>query len=293
MVAFKNSVVFSIVVPSGATTGQRIVIDGVAGVIDIYDSSNNLVAQMGNGIPLIINEGSFQMSIQPNAGGGGWPGIQWTQIGSLNQAYLNVVSSPNNVPELGLNSGLSADPTQKRSILFLQEDNIDLMIKDNANNTYGWINLHSAPAPTIELNLSKFFTMELWVQGDPQSYAVLGVANETWHAMPYNANWGNLGSPWGNGEYIRTALGTVRFSGAAQWLNGVTAAPVPIFTLPVGYRPNRMLHIAVPSMPAVAITPQMETLEILTSGVVQLTNYPAGGPVTPISFENVEFSVNN
>jgi len=126
-------------------------------------------------------------------------------------------------------------------------------------------------------------------------YAVAGVA-EVWHAILPQANWAAVGAPWGDPKYLKTATGTVRFSGAISWTDGVTAAPVSIFTLPVGYRPNRRVRMPVIVMTGDGVTPQVEGLTVQgpadpTPGLVQLTNYPAGGPNTPITLEGLEFDL--
>lgn len=52
----------SLVLPYGATTGTRIVLDGVNGVIQVYDTTNTLIAQIdGNGITSLNSFGDSTM----------------------------------------------------------------------------------------------------------------------------------------------------------------------------------------------------------------------------------------
>src|SRR4051812_46618113 len=43
-----NTNVDTLVIPTGATTGARIVLDGVTGVITVYDASNNVSAEISS-----------------------------------------------------------------------------------------------------------------------------------------------------------------------------------------------------------------------------------------------------
>lgn len=68
MVAFQNPIVYYLTIPSGATSGERIVIDGINGVIDVYNSANVLIAQIGNGAGLTLNSGTYTMQLSINSG---------------------------------------------------------------------------------------------------------------------------------------------------------------------------------------------------------------------------------
>lgn len=45
--AWSNDSISTLVIPTGATTGARVVIDGTTGLISVYNSSNQLVGQWG------------------------------------------------------------------------------------------------------------------------------------------------------------------------------------------------------------------------------------------------------
>lgn len=121
-----------------------------------------------------------------------------------------------------------------------------------------------------------------------EKWHFIGTAGEPTFA---SVNWANHGAPWGNLAFQKTPLGKVAFSGLIDWTAAATPAPVAIFTLPTGYRPNRQLHIAALSSPGAAVNPTTENLEITTAGVVSISNF-AAGPNTPLSFDGVEFYLN-
>jgi hypothetical protein len=136
--------------------------------------------------------------------------------------------------------------------------------------------------------------MDMLIQGELK-YSAPGALNwgEVWHAFAFSANWANLGAPWSNAAYRKSNGGTVELSGSIQWTDGVAAAPVQITTLPAGYRPAAQKHLITSTMPGPAATPQIETIEVRTDGTMWLTNYPAGGPNTPITLEGLWFPLGN
>lgn len=126
--------------------------------------------------------------------------------------------------------------------------------------------------------------------GDPSTLAA-----ETWHALPFAANWANQGGAFGNGAYKRMPDGTVRFSGAIAWTAAASNAPVQVCTaLPAAYRPITDKRCFVMSMPADTVTPQLETLDIRTDGTVWITSFANGtGPITPITLDAVSYPLDH
>lgn len=102
-------------------TGKRIVIDGIKGVIDIFNAIGTLIAELGNGIPLTIVEGNITYTLTQDAAGDGIPGMRWTNTVSGKFAFLNAVSDGSGSPQIGINSGFYTDSLgrQARSRLFL------------------------------------------------------------------------------------------------------------------------------------------------------------------------------
>lgn len=122
------------------------------------------------------------------------------------------------------------------------------------------------------------------------SYAQPGTTlPESWHVPALNANWATTpGYP--PLQYKRTPDGRVTFAGSCQWNSVASGPPVTIFTLPAGYRPNAPKELITRVMPAATSTPNVEGIQVLTDGTVQITNYAAGtGPGTPITFDDLSF----
>lgn len=122
MVAFKNTIIYFLVIPSGKTTGQRIVLDGIAGTISVYDSTNTLISQMGAGVPLTIFEGNVTYTVKPNVNGDGKPGMQWDTAGG--DAFLNILQGGSGPPGIGINGGayINAFGHGARRVLLLDND---------------------------------------------------------------------------------------------------------------------------------------------------------------------------
>lgn len=152
----------------------------------------------------------------------------------------------------------------------------------------------NAHPPIMRTRSAAGVDMDFVHQGEIK-YGAPGINNygETWHAFNFAASWANLGGAWSNAAYRKSNGGTVELTGAIQWLGAATAAPVQITTLPVGYRPPAMKHLITATMPAPASTPQIESIEVRADGTVWLTNYPAGGPNTPITLEGLWFPLGN
>lgn len=114
---------------------------------------------------------------------------------------------------------------------------------------------------------------------------------DTWHPLSLASNWAWAGASFGTTpQYRLDPDGKVSLTGAIAWQDGVTAPTVAVATLPVGYRPNNLRQMAVPTLSATATTPPtMEILSVNTSGVIGLGNYAAGGPFSPISLDNISF----
>ena len=58
-----NDLIITFVVPSNATTGARIVLDGLTGLFQVYDSLNRVVVQMGNASPVLLVRGAAASNV--------------------------------------------------------------------------------------------------------------------------------------------------------------------------------------------------------------------------------------
>lgn len=133
-----------------------------------------------------------------------------------------------------------------------------------------------------------------WLHRGMLKYWRSGGWAETWHQVgdvgepAFAAGWSNLGAPFGNAKFMRTATGKIALSGVVQHPAAV-AAPSTIFTLPAGYRPNRSVPRSVTAIGSDGAVQAQEVLVINSAGNVNLTSWTGTGIVTPISLETVEF----
>lgn len=283
---FDSPIISTFTIPSGATSGQRIVFDGVNGVILVYNAANVLVESVA------FANGTDSTGQNYVAGFGSYDSTDHKHYSQLfNGALVLNIDNPPEVIGAIVQALMSQGPSADQPGLLLTSPSNDGV--SAALELFGG-NVAATEAPYARFGLNgAAVDMDVTIGGQlkysPSSS--LGAGPEMWHNILPVANWTNLGVPWGDPKFTRTAVGTVRLSGALVWSGVVTAAPVTVFTLPVGYRPNRQLHLTTYTMPVPAVTPQAQTIEITTAGVVSLTNYPAGGPITPITIEGLEFDL--
>lgn len=224
MVAFKNPIIYYLVIPSGATTGTRIILDGVNGFILVYDASNNLVAslsgkmgtdQYGNTIypgvgaydypttktlvQLINGEVSFVFTDSAVVGHGGAVYTRNPHASGGVTAFTALVSPSTHSPPVKSYvscDGTSSDGTIPASVSIFSDDGADIVVK---------INGHTA-------------------------YAISGVA-EGWHNITLQNSWvTDLSTP----QYKRLDNGYIVFRGSMK--NGTTTDGTVLFNMPVGYR---------------------------------------------------------
>jgi hypothetical protein len=295
VVAFPTSVIFYLTIPTNATTGQRIVLDGINGAILVYDSLNDLIASVASG-PGTDTAGNPWV-----AGFTSYNGSAHSNYAQLFNGELTL-NTPLDTVAGGVvvvdNNGPNGDQpeTQVFSPAYsgFPQPNAAYVQLFGANATDSeapYVRIGARGGPASDMNV--LISGQL-VYSSPSS---LGNGPEIWHQVgnagepAFNANWSNTGAPWGNLKFTRTANNTVKLTGVVQWGDGAVAAPQTIFTLPVGYRPNRQIMQPIIVLAANASTPQVESIVVTTAGLVQLTCYPAGGPNTPITLEGFEFDL--
>lgn len=285
MVAFNNQVIQYLVIPSGATSGARIVIDGINGVILVYDSNNALIASVA---PSPGTDPTGQIWV---AGFGAYDDPTHMNYSQLYNGDL-FLNTPLDSAAGGTGVEDSRGPVANQPVTHVFSPAYTGTPQPIAAfvDLFGG-NVAQTRDPYVRLSMAGFSNdMNVLVAGQ-MLYSLPGNPNngpETWHQPALNANWTNTGGTFGNFAYRRNVMGGVDFTGMIQWGAAATPAPDPVFTLPAGYRPNRTVHLAILSSPAAATNPTTETVEITTGGVVQITNY-ASGPNTPLSFEGLSF----
>jgi hypothetical protein len=286
----------TIILGNGST--NTIILDNTRDALFVYDQFGKLVASVapGSGVDSLGNHYFAGLSsYDGNAGGvsstlvAGFLAINNGDTSGFPQSFRIIVEPAVGGPSNDQPYAVITSPTQN-GVPTPITSQIEMFGEDAAENR----------APFIRVRQEGIITkMNMLVQGEVK-YSKPGAANwdETWHPLVMGASWGNLGAPWGNAAYRMSNGGTVELSGAIQWLAGVTAAPVQITNavggaLPADYRPVSQKHLVTMTMPAPGATPQIESIEVRTDGTLWLTNYPAGGPNTPISLDGAWFVLGN
>lgn len=119
---------------------------------------------------------------------------------------------------------------------------------------------------------------------------------DPWHEVggsngpPFNTNWTNFGTPFGSVGYRRTLDGHLEMSGMADF--GSTAvAPNLVFTLPEGWRPDRLINLITSNNPSATTTPTPRGIQINTDGEVFVVHYAGTIDPGPISFDGIYFAL--
>jgi hypothetical protein len=275
----------------GNGTTNTIVLDNTLDAILVYDSSGHLIASVSPSGGTDSFGNVFQAGVVSYQGGN-------VKIYSqLIAGYLAIATGDTNGDAFQIfTSGAVGGPNsdQPYAVLISPADSGIPTPITSQIEMYGE-DAAQAREPFIRSRQAGLLVDMDWLHQGEIKYSAPGALNygETWHAMALNANWAALGAPWGTPAYRKTPIGTVQFSGAVQWTDGVAGAPQQITTLPAGYRPPSQKHVFTMTMPGPAATPQLESLEVRTDGTVWLTNYPAGGPNTPITLDGAWFVLGN
>lgn len=244
----------TLVLPFGVTTGQRIVIDGVNGRIEFYDSTNTRVGVLDtDGITWSAADGSI-IDVDPTGTYGG------AEIDITPPTVSGVTWVP------GVILGVDFDATQKYPVLVLESPNatgkdfseIHLIGEGQTDATdYIWLGGDK---------VTSFGGIHA-IDPDPStSY----FAPEPWHTPTYGNNW-----TAGSGAALQyrklvSPANSVQLCGSIHSPNPFVS--VGVFTLPVGYRPAGTQYLLATRDTAVATQ-----LKINTSGVVSLENNTTTG----------------
>ena len=99
------------------------------------------------------------------------------------------------------------------------------IIQDSSGNTF--LNCQTGAFITFRVNNSSKMTLASTGIFDASD------AQEAWSTPSYAGNWGDYGSGWEGGGYVKDSMGFVHLRGLIK----ATGAGDTIFTLPTGYRP--------------------------------------------------------
>lgn len=277
-----------------------------SGEIDVVDGSNRVIMKMNSvGLLVFDTAGNIIGSIAPTAATVNGQEVV-SGIGSYDrtlshvQAQLNggaLFFEPRNntinvSAELGIvnPNGITTQAAQ----LFMESpttnpDSVSTVVSLFGNSADGTSQTAQIQIGRSDLNPAKVVIQGELVYGSPSSLNY--VTPETWHVPVLNANWGTTAG-YPPLQYRRNASGGVDFAGVTQWNASATAAPLTIFTLPAGYRPNFTRELSVRNMPASGTAPTVQGIQVLTTGDVVITDYVAAtGPMTPVTFDDVSFAL--
>jgi hypothetical protein len=253
--SWSNTYQSSLTIPTGATTGARIVIDGVTGLISVYNSSNLLVDTIGGSFGDIISYATgltLDVALSEGSIEFGTSSSGFTGAGSLTGDLLSGGG-------LLLSTG-TGDATH--------DDALELVFRaGDTGQTTG-----SSTAPKVIVGDAALSSAaDVWVTGSVIAADVATQSAETWHAPSFGANWAN--GPSGGTvqlvQYRRDCQDNLVIVGTCHTTSAAPAAT--LFTLPAGYRPT--IEQRLPTVINTAGTITIRLMQILSSGAVQV--FPA------------------
>lgn len=281
-------------VPYGATSGPRIVVDGVNGVIVVYDALGNPAESISpvaiapsvtypNGLDAGFASYNDSGALVAQLGSSGLSVLSGTQgveiiaslLGLVQQNFVTGLSfegSPAAIQVQEVGGGgtgtlgwalFSAATTTGNS----EQTSVQVSSpsQDGTVRAYGQLSYFSAAGS--EFDYVKWTNTGANVTGtitgiQPGSNPAVA---DTWHNFPFNTNWSN--SPGKPVQYIRMGDGTALIKGWPAF-SGTLSSGAIIGTLPTGYRPPSQIHLEM--VPIAFAAPATVQCQIDTSGNVQL-----------------------
>ncbi len=242
-----------IVLPYGATSGKRIVIDADNGVIYCYDEFDNLVIALGPD-----DLGTQAIRVRDADG---------NQIAMLVDSvlYLPILDFTAYVGGLGLTSQLYASA-------------------DGVAGSTARVELHAqsqGPGAGANANLwIRSGSNDLTRRAEIAVDAPITVDGESWHAAALQGGWSTVGvtaffAPgYRKGPDNRTELRGVM-------ANGATAAGTTVFNVPAAYRPTKRVQLPVTLNAGTTLTGVVQVMEIgaANAGDVKIYGVPAANAV--------------
>lgn len=291
MVAFQNPVIQTITIPSGATTGTRIVIDGVNGTINVYDMNNVLVGQWraSDAVMMFQNDAmTGKMEFHPSGlpSYGVYPGIYFfaanTPGGYAGAAYIQANPDVNNSPQIGINSGQYIDTSGlhgARGRLFMQDHvsslaQIDVSTQSEIGGAFESTDTTATihyTDPTTGTQIRPFYVTHVGNSNCDQP-----ILNDSWQNVVFSNGWGNAGGFSAVQARIDTS-GYLRLRGNAS--GGTLTDGTVMFTLPAGYAP--VSTNVLPAAVTASVNPtQLSRVIVNSSGTVQVFGVNFAGFLT-------------
>lgn len=268
----------TLVLPYGTTTGQRIVLDGVNGEIDAYNSSNVKSIQIGPG-PIIDVNGTGVISI--------------LDPGTNKELDLMVQGGSGNTPEIMM-SGHGTFGTGSMSAVIQMDDLGDQVFRffmgqrgqdDSRASINQWdiaATRNTLKMHGYDVDLSTATTGWIYDGTAPGAIrALIGDTPETWHNATKQNGWVNRtgATAYDIVGYRKLPIGNVQLRGSCQ--SGTGTNGTIVFNLPAGYRPANHKTIVMQS-DAVAGGAH---IDVSPNGDVTIFGTGAG----PLYFDGVQF----
>lgn len=216
--------------PSGATTGARIFLDGTAGTILVYDANNVLIASIA---PMNTNDAAGNTVLQgiTDYGQGG----QFARL-LENALQLGFIGAPDTVAygEIQAGSTSIAEFTSPRSTGWPVPVTLTLASGATGSTT-----------GTAGYPLAKIQDADLMVAGGTVIPGIevpfQGITPETWHRPTLSAGWApgsTAAARYADIRYRLTGLDSVHICGALHSTVARAAGPYGLFTLTGAYVPK-------------------------------------------------------
>jgi hypothetical protein len=260
-----------LVLPFGATTGARLILDGVNGRIEVYDANNDLVMYVDGTAGIMVPVPGDPTSFVQVWRDGNDPEFRVeTPDGHI------AITSTANEPELFFHSEFLDDTFR----IFTGSNGLSFVSNDNDTASFG---LHTGHGVVFATASSSSNAYEV-LYDEQDGFFKLGQSSPwdtyDWEAPGLPVGWTTMAaSPLG---YKIFPDGMVRLRGAVTAPAGVPADATTVFTLPALYRPTQ--DVLVPISHYGTGTPGR--CYILPTGQVQLYSAPNNLP----AFDTVSFS---
>lgn len=231
----------TLTLPAGVTSGQRIVLDGINGLILVYDANNDLIAYMAprSGVEPGGKPYDIGMGIIPRNQGVSSNGL--TAI-SLNADSGNIIFSynPNSgaVPfdTDGLITGFNPDSDDnENAYLFFaapatNADGVQMELELDSRSKDGTVGHKARISPNFFASDATANATRVQIAGflERITMASHSYTVETWKNLTY-------ANSYVGGQYKLFPDGEVRFR--ANINSGTAGVPIKVATIPAGYRP--------------------------------------------------------
>lgn len=266
----------TLVLPYGTTTGRRIVLDGINGIIDIFNSSNNVVVEIGDPPTGNPARGGFILLYTGD--------LAEDQPGAI---YASHVTAFNNKVMVRVDGDYETN--EEGALLFLVGS--DYAVSGDGATIFLTTDSLSGGGTAIGSNTAVVVETEYLLANNAKAHTSTGQsqygalpAPENWTAVTYTSPWASFGAAAQGLQYRKTVTNELQMSGVIKSTAGVSSGSA-IATLPTGYRP--VLDHEIPGTfnnPSVAAKIKVTA----STGVVDLRHFT--GPVT-VTEMGIEFSI--